>query len=89
MKKITVFLLTLLVGLSAWADIPEGYYYNAVGKQDEELMTALEGIINYHSQLGYNFLWDCYPYTDAVSLGSDIAAMLYFDRWGKGTGLHD
>lgn len=68
MKKITL-LLTILIGLSAWADIPEGYYYNAVGKQDEDLMTALEGIINIHSQLGYNFLWDCYPYTDAGSDG--------------------
>ena len=63
MKKITL-LLTLLVGMSAWADIPDGYYRNANNKQGEELMTALEGIIYTHSQLGYNFLWDCYPYTD-------------------------
>ena len=64
MKKITL-LLTVLIGLSAWADIPEGYYWNANGKQDEDLMTALEGIIYVHSQLGYNYLWDCYPFTDA------------------------
>ena len=69
MKKIFTFLLTVLIGLSAWADIPDGYYANAVGKQDEALMTALEGIINVHSQLSYNFLWDCYPYTDAGSDG--------------------
>ena len=67
MKKITA-LLTLLVGLTTWADIPVGYYTNAVGKQDEQLMTALEGIIYTHSQLGYNDLWDCYPTTD---MGSD------------------
>ena len=69
MKKIYTFLLTVLVGMTAWADIPDGYYTNAIGKQDEALMTALEGIINVHSQLGYNFLWDCYPYTDAGSDG--------------------
>lgn len=51
------------------ADIPNGYYTNAIGKSDEALMTALEGIINYHSQLGYNDLWDAYPYTDAGSDG--------------------
>ena len=64
MKKITTLLLTMLVGMSAWADVPDGYYYSAVGKQDEELMTALEGIIFTHRQLGYNDLWDAYPFTD-------------------------
>lgn len=68
MKKITT-LFALLVGLTAMADIPNGYYTNAVGKSDEALMTALEGIINYHSQLGYNDLWDSYPYTDTGSDG--------------------
>ena len=63
MKKITT-LFALLVGLTAMADIPNGYYTNAVGKSDEALMTALEGIINYHSQLSYNGLWDSYPFTD-------------------------
>ena len=65
MKRVTYFILTMLIGFTAWADIPVGYYANAIGKQDEALMTALEGIIYTHSQLGYNFLWDCYPYTDA------------------------
>ena len=68
MKKITT-LFALLVGLTAMADIPNGYYTNAVGKSDEALMTALEGIIYYHSQLGYNDLWDAYPYTDTGSDG--------------------
>lgn len=50
------------------ADIPSGFYTNANGKSDEALMTALEGIIYTHTQLGYNDLWDCYPTTD---MGSD------------------
>ena len=54
----------MLVGITAWADIPDGYYTNAIGKSDEALMTALEGIIYTHKELSYNFLWDCYPYTD-------------------------
>ncbi len=68
MKQITSILLTLLVGMTAMADIPDGYYTNAVGKSDEALMTALEGIVYTHTQLGYNDLWDCYPTTD---MGSD------------------
>lgn len=68
MKQITSILLSLLVGMTALADIPDGYYTNAVGKSDEALMTALEGIIYTHTQLGYNDLWDCYPTTD---MGSD------------------
>ena len=68
MKQITSILLSLLVGMTAMADIPDGYYTNAVGKSDEALMTALEGIIYTHTQLGYNDLWDCYPTTD---MGSD------------------
>jgi len=59
----------MIAGLTAWADVPSGYYVNAIGKQDEALMTALEGIINTHSQLGYNALWDAYPFTDAGSDG--------------------
>ena len=64
MKQITSILLSLLVGMTALADIPDGYYTNAVGKSDEALMTALEGIIYNHNQLGYNQLWDSYPFTD-------------------------
>ena len=68
MKKISTLVFAMLVGVTAWADIPTGFYTNAVGKQDEQLMTALEGIIYTHTLLGYNDLWDCYPTTD---MGSD------------------
>ena len=68
MKRILTPLLTLMICLSAMADIPSGYYTNANGKSDEELMTALEGIIYPHTQLGYNDLWDCYVTTD---MGND------------------
>ena len=69
MRKITLLLLTVLIGTSAWADIPTGFYSNANGKSDENLMTALEGIIYTHTLLGYNDLWDCYETTDKGSDG--------------------
>ena len=64
MKQITSILLTLLVGMTAMADIPDGYYTNAVGKSDEALMTALEGIIYTHTELGYDDLWKAFNTTD-------------------------
>jgi endonuclease I len=69
MKKITTLLLTVLFSMTVWAEIPDGFYNNAIGKQDEDLMTSLEGIIYTHTLLGYNYLWDCYPSTDAGSDG--------------------
>ncbi len=68
MKKITTLLLSALVGMTAWADIPNGFYTNAVGKHDEGLMTALEGIIYTHTKLSYNYLWKAFDNTD---MGSD------------------
>ena len=64
MKKITTFLMTVLLGASAWAGIPNGYYDNAIGMKDEALMTALEGIIFTHNQLDYGYLWKAFNYTD-------------------------
>ena len=64
MRKFTTLLIISLVGLTALADIPSGYYTNAVGKQDEDLMTALEGIIYNHTILGYDYMWVAYDYTD-------------------------
>lgn len=69
MKKITfISSLFVLIAASAWADIPTGYYANAIGKQDEALMTALEGIVFSHTLLGYDYMWIAYDVTD---LGSD------------------
>ena len=69
MKKTIISLLVALVGLSAWADIPDGFYRNAQGKQDEELMTALEGIIYTHTLLSYDYMWTAYDVTDVGSDG--------------------
>lgn len=82
-KYYSTLLLFLLMGATAIADIPNGYYTNAIGKQDEALMTALEGIIMPHQELGYNFLWDCYPYTDTGSDG------YYIDMYSTSKYNHD
>jgi endonuclease I len=68
MKKIFTPLFGILVVISTSADIPHGYYTNAIGKHDEGLMTALEGIIYTHTLLSYDYMWKAYDFTD---LGSD------------------
>lgn len=69
MRKITLLLLATVVSITAWADIPDGYYTNAVGKKNEALMTALEGIINAHTERSYAWLWTSFDYTDVGSDG--------------------
>ena len=69
MKRIITSIFIVLIGMSALADIPDGYYDNAIGKQNEALMTALEGIIYTHSQLSYNYMWTAYDSTDVGSDG--------------------
>lgn len=64
MKQFTTLLLALFAGITSWAEIPDGYYTNAIGKQDESLMTALEGIIYTHDELSYNYLWKAFNSTD-------------------------
>ena len=73
MNKITRFtllLVTLLASLQiAFAAEPTNYYNNALGKNDEPLMTALRDIIRNHTQLSYNALWDAFRSTDTDSQG--------------------
>ena len=69
MKKFCISILTLLIGLSVWADVPSGYYNNAVGKKNEALMTALEGIVYSHTELSYAYLWTAFDYTDVGNDG--------------------
>gem|GEM_PF-566448 len=64
MKKIISSIIMALVCLSSLADIPSGYYDNAIGKHDEALMTALEGIIYSHTELTYAYMWTAFDYTD-------------------------
>lgn len=63
-----VLLVAVLTALSAQAEIPEGYYDDAVGKSGSALQSTLATIIN-HSDPGYDNLWDIYKTTDRRSDG--------------------
>lgn len=64
MNKVFTTILAAIMGLSIWAGIPNGYYTNAIGKHDEALMTALEGITYDHTLLSYNYMWTAFDSTD-------------------------
>ena len=67
MRKNLHYLLLLLValtGLQAAAAIPNNYYNTALGKSDQELMTALHQKIKGHYRIYYNKLWTRFQTTD-------------------------
>lgn len=70
MKKITT-LLGFFLGILSFsiAQIPEGYYYSAVGKSGTELRTALYNIIKDHTDILYSGIWNAYPDTDVKPNG--------------------
>ncbi len=59
-----LLLLVSLVGLQAAAAIPNGYYTTALGKSDQELMTALHKKIHGHYMIYYGNLWEKFRTTD-------------------------
>ena len=72
MKKVSTFLLMLVVlstALQVLASEPRNYYNNALGKNDEALMTALRDIIRDHTQLSYAKVWDAFKTTDTDAQG--------------------
>lgn len=71
MRKYLSFVF-LFVAVLAYAQGPNGtgnYYRDADGKKGKALKTALHGIINSHTTLSYNDLWECYKTTDVRADG--------------------
>ena len=68
MKKNPRYLLLLLLaavlGLTASAAVPSGYYNNAKNKSDKALMTALHNIIKGHTKRSYDQLKTDFKTTD-------------------------
>ncbi len=57
----------LVTAVGAWAQGPNNsgtYYKNANGKSGQALRSALHEIINTHTSLGYDGLWEAYKTTD-------------------------
>lgn len=56
--------LTCLFPFFVFAEIPAGYYDDAVGKSGEDLQKSLSTILNDATDVGYNGLWNLYKTTD-------------------------
>lgn len=63
MKNILSVAIFAFSVLSAMAGVPEGYYTTIDGMKHTKLKAALSTIISSHNVLGYNALWNYYPYT--------------------------
>lgn len=61
--------LTCLFPFFVFAEIPAGYYDDAVGKSGEDLQKSLSTILNDANDVGYNGLWNLYKTTDRRSNG--------------------
>ena len=57
-------LAACLFSLSLWAEVPAGYYDDAIGKSGEALQKSLSVILNNASNVGYDGLWEVYKTTD-------------------------
>jgi len=69
MKKLSTFLF-LTLSIYVFAQIPNGYYNAADGKNTSVLRTSLQTIIaNGHSVVTYDGLWTAYNTTDVNSSG--------------------
>ncbi|MCM1311411.1 MAG: endonuclease [Bacteroides sp.] len=68
MKKERILLMAFAVSISfcAKAQIPDGYYREADGKNGAELKSALYDVIGNHKVLSYSDLWAAYETTDVV-----------------------
>jgi endonuclease I len=68
MKKY-IFLILLAVGSMLFAQEPNGYYYSANGKTNNQLRLALHDVIKNHYDVGYGSLWTVYQASEFTSEG--------------------
>jgi endonuclease I len=67
MKKILLSLC--LIPVICFSQIPTGYYNSAQGLTGNALKVALHNIIDNHTQISYNALWNAYKKTDKKANG--------------------
>ena len=60
---------------------PSDYYYNALNKSGQALLTALYNIISSHTNIGYDGLWDAYADTDTDADGYYIDMYSTYDKY--------
>jgi len=69
MKKILLLSIALILFQLSFSQIPNGYYNTANGLSGNALRLALHDIIDGHSSISYDALWNAYQTTDENSNG--------------------
>ena len=72
-----VALLVVIMGNGLYAQIPNGYYDNATGKTGDELKVALHDIIQGHTVISYQQIWNAFWSTD--NKGNNVVWDMYSD----------
>ncbi len=68
MKKYFLITFFWIYALAVFSQIPEGYYAPVGGKTGSELKTVLYDIINGHTTISYDALYNAYQTTDNISI---------------------
>ena len=69
MRGFVLFFLLVMMETGLLAQIPSGYYNNAMGKQGDELKIALHDIVKGHHVVSYGGLLNAFAYTDCKPNG--------------------
>lgn len=77
MKRIYTTFLSLIICFVINAQVPAGYYDNAIGKSGETLKSALNDIISGHTELSYSECWDALKVTDRDPSNSNNVIGIY------------
>ena len=84
MKRYNSFLISLLltigVGLSAFADAPIGYYRSLNGLKGQALKNAVHNLIKPHTVVSYSSLWNYFPSTDCQATDKSRVWDMYSNK---------
>ena len=77
MNKILITISLLILYTIAFSQIPEGYYDGTEGLNGDELKSALNDIIDGHTELSYTGVWNALRDTDEDPNNPDNVILLY------------
>ena len=77
MNKIFVTISLLIMCTIAYSQIPEGYYDGTEGLSGDDLKSALNDIIDGHTELSYDGVWNALRDTDEDPDNTDNVILLY------------
>ena len=77
MKKIILIINLVIINYLLFAQIPQGYYDGTEGLNGDDLKSALNDIIDGHTELSYTGVWDALRNTDEDPDNTDNVILLY------------